>query len=251
MRVAVVGGTGLVGRRVLDAVASSGHEPVAVSRSTGVDVLTGDGLDGALARADAVVDVLNFAAQDRDEAETFFGASTANLLAAEARAGVRHHVLLSIVNVDRHEGNAHYAGKRRQEHLVREGSTPWTILRAAQFFEFADMVVSWTRDGDRAVVSPILVQPLAAGDCGAVLAELATSEPQHRTVDLVGPEPQDLIDMARRVVTARGKSMHLTPSWDDGPFGVECAGNAMLADPGARVAPTTFDDWLADIRPAS
>ena len=141
MRIAVIGGTGLVGRHTVDALARAGHEPVAVARSQGVDLSTGEGLDEALAGANAAIDVTNAHAGDAEEARSVFGAMTERLLAAEARAGVAHHVLLSILGVDRVEGNAHYAGKRRQEELVEAGPVPSTILRATQFHEFAEMVV--------------------------------------------------------------------------------------------------------------
>jgi uncharacterized protein YbjT (DUF2867 family) len=249
VRVAVAGGTGLVGGHVVSALERTGHEAVILSRRHGIDLASGDGLDDGLAGAAAVVDVLNSPTATDADAESFFGTTTANLLAAEARAGVGHHVLLSIVNVDRMAGNAHYAGKRRQEALVRDGSIPWTIVRAAQFFEFAEMAAAWTRDGDTSIVSPILVRPLAAADAGDVLAEVAVGEPAGQ-FDLVGPEPHDLVDLTCRVLDARGVRLHLVPSWDEGPFGLECAGNAMLPDDGARIAPTRADDWLRSVAPA-
>ncbi|MGH3089387.1 MAG: SDR family oxidoreductase [Rubrobacteraceae bacterium] len=245
MRVAVVGGTGLVGRYTVESLERTGHEAVVVARSRGVDVATGAGLDGALAGVEAVIDVTNKTATDPDVAREFFGATTGQLLAAERRAGVGHHVVLSIVGVDLVEGNAHYAGKRRQEELVEAGSIPFTILRATQFHEFAEMVVGWTREGDVATVPPLLAQPLAASDVGRVLAEIATGPPQGRAPDLAGPETQDLVDMARRALAARGESVRLAPSWREGPFGVEMAGEVLLPGPDARIAPTTFDAWLA------
>ena len=243
-RVAVVGGTGLVGRHVVHALRRLGHEAVVVARSAGVDVVTGAGLVGSLAGADSVVDVLNAPATDADEARAWFGAATERLLEAEQEAGVGHHVLLSILGLDRVEGNAHYAGKRRQEELVLAGPVPATVLRAAQFHEFAGMVVDGTRRADVATVPPLLVQPVAASDVGRVLAELATGEPRRGTIDLAGPEPQDLVDMARRTLAARGETLRLVPSWR-GPFGVEMAGEALLPGPDARLATTTFDEWLA------
>jgi uncharacterized protein YbjT (DUF2867 family) len=245
LRVAVIGGTGLVGRRTVDALRELGHDPVAVSRSGGVDVVSGAGLDAALAGVDAVVDTTNTAAADAAAARDFFAATTANLLAAERRAGVGHHVVLSILGLDRLEGNAHYAGKRRQEEVALAGDAPVTVMRAAQFHEFAGQVVDWTRQGDAATVPPALVQPVAASDVGRALAEVAIRPPQGRAPDLAGPEPQDLFDMARRTLAARGQALRLIPSWRDGPFGVEYAGEIMLPGPGARIAPTTFDAWLA------
>jgi uncharacterized protein YbjT (DUF2867 family) len=245
MRIAVIGGTGLVGVHTVTALRRAGHDAVVVARSRGVDAATGEGLDDALAGVEAVIDVTNMQAADAEETRNAFAAVTGNVLAAEERAGVGHHVLLSIAGLDRIEGNAHYAGKRVQEELVAAGAVPATILRATQFHEFAEMVVSWTRDGDTATVPPLLVQPVAAADVGDVLAEIAAGPPQGRARDLAGPEPQDLVDMARRTLAARGESIRLIPSWRDGPYGVEAAGEVLLPGPEARLAPTTFDAWLS------
>jgi uncharacterized protein YbjT (DUF2867 family) len=246
MRIAVVGGTGLVGRHAVETAGRRGHEVVVVARSHGVDLVEGKGLDGALESADAVVDVTNFQAEGVAAAEQLFGAATRNLLAAEERARVRHHVLLSIVGVDRIEGNAHYAGKRLQERLVAAGRVPYTILRATQFNEFAAMVVGWTRQGDVATVPPLLVQPVAAKDVAEALIELAAGPAQGRRIDLAGPEPQDLVDMARRTLMVIGESVRLVPSWRSGVLGAEAAGEALLPGPDTRIAPTTFDAWLRE-----
>src|SRR5580704_2058714 len=147
-RIGVAGGTGLVGRHVMEALRRAGHEAVALTRASGVDLVAGDGLADALRGVRAVIDVTNTPATDADETRAFFGTATRNLLAAEEQAGVGHHVALSIVGVDRVQGNAHYAGKRLQEELVKDGPVPATIVRATQFHEFAAMVVSWTRRGD-------------------------------------------------------------------------------------------------------
>lgn len=244
MNVAVVGGTGLVGRHAVRALRRSGHEAVVVARSTGVDVVTGAGLRNALTGADSVVDVLNSPAVDVDEARAFFGAATEQLLSTEQRVGVGHHVLLSILGLDKIDGSAHHAGKRLQEELVLGGPVPATVLRAAQFHEFAGMVVDWARRGDVAMVPPLLVQPVAASDVGEALAQLATGEPRNGTIDLAGPEPQDFVDMARRTLAARGEEIRLVPTWR-GLFGVEMAGEVLLPGPDAQLATTTFDDWLA------
>jgi uncharacterized protein YbjT (DUF2867 family) len=243
-RIAVAGGTGLVGRKTVTALERAGHEVVVLARSRGVDLTTGEGLDAALAGVRVVVDVTNAPDSDATATLAFFETEAQQLRAAEARAGVEHHVLLSILGVDRVEGNAHYAGKRRQEELVEAGDTPSTILRAAQFFEFAEMVVSWTRQGDTARIAPLLLQPVAALDVAETLSEIALAAPQGRAPDLAGPEPQDLVDMTRRVLAARGETLELIPSWQAGPFGVEMAGEVLLPGPGARFGPTTFDAWL-------
>ena len=238
MRVAVIGGTGLCGGHVVDALGRIGHDAVVVARSRGVDVATGEGLDDALAGAEAVIDVTNAPAPEE------LGAMTGRLLGAEERAGVAHHVLLSIVGIDRVEGNPHYAGKRRQEELVRTGPLPWTILRATQFHEFATQIVDWTLSDGTATVPPLLLQPVAAADVGDVLAEVATGAPRG-TLELAGPETQDLVDMARRAADAAGRPVRLVPSWRGGVFGPEMAGEVLLPGPDARLAPTTFQTWLA------
>jgi uncharacterized protein YbjT (DUF2867 family) len=244
MRVAVAGATGNIGTHTVAALERDGHEAVPISRSLGVDLLTGEGLDEALAGVDAVVDATNAPVADASATVEYFGTTTRNLLAAEQRAGVRHHVLLSIVGIQSIEGNAHYAGKREQERLVAEGPVPWTIVPATQFHDFAAMVASWTEQDGVAPIAPLLVQPIAPADVGDILAEVATGEPQGRYADVAGPETQDLVDMARRTHQVQGRKVKLVPTWS-GLFGLTMAGNALLPGDGARIAPTTFDDWLA------
>jgi uncharacterized protein YbjT (DUF2867 family) len=244
VRIAIAGATGNIGSLTVSAVESGGHDVVRISRSLGVDLLTGDGLDDALDGVEAVVDATNAPATDAEQVVEYFGTTTRNLLAAEERAGVRHHVLLSIVGIHRIDGVAHYAGKREQERLVAEGPVPWTIVPATQFHDFAAMVAGWSEQGGVATIAPLLVQPIAPADIAAVLAEIAVGEPQGRYVDVAGPETQDLVDMARRTHDVRGHKVKLVPTWS-GIFGTSMAGNVLLAGEGARIAPTTFDEWLA------
>lgn len=244
MRIAVAGATGNIGALTVTALRKAGHDVVRISRSLGVDLVTGDGLDAALNGVDAVVDATNATAADPAETVAFFGAATRNLLAAEERAGVGHHVLLSIAGVDRVEGNAHYAGKREQERLVTAGPVPWSIVPATQFHDFAAMLAGWTERDGVATIPPLLVQPVAPGDVADVLAEVAAGTPQGRCPDLAGPEPQDLVDMARRTHQARGRTVKLVPTWA-GPLGTDMAGDVLLPGEGARIAPTTFEEWLA------
>lgn len=249
MRVAVVGGTGLVGQQTVQALRRSGHDPVVISRSTGADVTTGAGLAEAFAGVEAVVDTTNTPATDVEAARGFFGTATRQLLAAEQAAGVRHHVVLSIVGIDRVEGNPHYAGKREQERVALAGEVPVSIVRATQFFEFPAMMVGWSRQGDEAVVPPLLMQPVAVSDVAHVLAEVATGEPRGM-IEVAGPEPQDLVDMARRTFAARGEELRLVPSWG-GPLGTAMAGEVLLPGPGARIGTSRFEDWLAGTGGAS
>ena len=244
MRIAVAGATGNIGARVVASLQGAGHEVVAISRSNGVDLSSGDGIDAALAGVQAVVDAISAPPTDRDTTVDYLGTATRNLLAAEERAGVGHHVLLSIVGIHDIEGNAHYAGKREQESLVETGAVPWTIVPATQFHDFAEMVVSWTEQDGRAQIAPLLVQPIDPDDVAAVLAEVAVGDPQNRYVDVAGPEPQDLVDMARRTLAVRGREVTLVPTWSS-IFGVTMAGNALLPGKNARIASTTFDQWLS------
>lgn len=246
MKVAVAGATGNIGARTVLRLEELGHTVLAMSRARGVDLSTGQGVDEALAGVEVVIDVTNVLATGVDEAIDAFGRITGTLLAAEERAGVRHHVLLSIAGLHRVEGNAHYAGKRHQERLVEEGPVPWTIVPATQFHDFAAMVASWTEQDGVASVPPLLIQPVAPDDIAAVLVEVATGKPQGRHAEVAGPEPQDLVDMARRTNAALGRSVDLVPTWST-MFGLEMAGNVLLPQQNARIAPTTFDTWLAGI----
>lgn len=248
MRIAVAGATGNIGARVVAALWGAGHEVVAISRSNGVDLSTGQGLDAALAGVQAVVDAISAPPTDRDTTVDYLGTATRNLLAAEGRAGVAHHVLLSIVGIHDIDGNPHYAGKREQERLVEAGPVPWTVVPATQFHDFAEMVVGWTEqdgpDGATAPIAPLLVQPIDPDDIADVLAEVVVGDPQGRHADVAGPQTQDLVDMARRTLAVRGREVTLVPTWSS-IFGVEMAGNALLPGDGARIAPTTFEQWLS------
>jgi uncharacterized protein YbjT (DUF2867 family) len=247
MRIAVAGATGNIGSLTVAALEGAGHDVVRISRSLGVDLVTGDGLDEALTGVEAVVDVTNGPVTDRAATVEYFATATANVLAAEQRAGVRHHVLLSIVGIDRVEGNAHYAGKREQERVVAAGPVPWTIVPATQFHDFAAMVASWTAQDGVATIAPLLVQPIAPSVVADVLAEVVTGSPRGRYVDVAGPDPQDLVDMARRTNDALGRALKLVPTWS-GLFDETMAGSVLLPGDGARIAPTSFDDWLATQR---
>jgi uncharacterized protein YbjT (DUF2867 family) len=244
MRIAVAGATGRIGRLTIASLELAGHQTVPVSRRAGVDAYTGSGLDAALDGVDAVVDSTNTSSSDQAEIVDFFGTITRNLLAAEERAGVRHHVLLSIVGLEHDQAAPHYAGKREQERLVTEGPVPWSIVRATQFHDFAAMVAGWTERDGVATIAPLLVQPIALPDVAAVLAEIAVAPPLRAKLDIAGPETQDLVDMARRTLAVRGQDITLVPTWR-GVFGLDMAGEVLLPGEGARLAPTTFADWLA------
>lgn len=242
-RIAVAGATGHIGTLVSFILERRGVDVVPISRSHGVDLTTGVGLAKVLAGVDAVVDVMNSSAGDVATAVNHLGTATRHLIAAERASGVRHHVLLSIVGIHRVQGNAHYAGKREQEALVEVGSVPWTIVPATQFHDFGAMVASWAERDGIAPIAPLLVQPIAPLDIAEVLAELVLGAPQGRYLDVAGPRTEDLVDMARRTLAARRRDVRLVPTWT-GLFGIEMAGEVLLPGPRARIASTTFDEWL-------
>ncbi len=249
MRVAVVGASGRIGSLTVDALRRDGHDTVPISRTHGVDVVTGGGLDAALAGVAAVVDATSTNVTDEAEAVGFFTTATANLLAAGQRAGVGHHVLLSVAGLRAIAGNAHMAGKRAQEAAVEAGPVPYTVVPATHFHDFAAMVTGWVERDGTAQLPPLLIQPIAPADVADVLARVATGAPRGRHRDVAGPEPQDLIDMARRTLAAQGRSIRLVPTWHGGVFDESAAGDVLLPAADAEIAPTTFDAWLATLRP--
>jgi uncharacterized protein YbjT (DUF2867 family) len=250
LRIAVVGATGAIGARTIAALEAGGHDTVGIARSLGIDVLDGAGLAAALEGVDAVVDVTSTAAVDPTEAIEFFGSITTNLLAAERNADVRHHVALSIVGVDRVEGNAHYVGKRHQEALVAAREVPWTIQRATQFFDFPAMVADWTTSDGTATLPPLLLQPVSPDDVAARLATLAAQVAIGMAADFAGPDTHDFVDMARRTLQVRGDDRAIRASWRGGPFGVELAGEVLLPGNDAVIGPRSFDEWLDAGAPA-
>jgi uncharacterized protein YbjT (DUF2867 family) len=242
MRVAVAGGTGVAGRRTVEALSRAGHDPVVVTRSAGVDLTTGMGLDAALDGVEAVVDASNVVTLDRRRSSHFFSTVTRRLLEAGKRASVRHHVVLSIVGIDRVDFG-YYEGKRRQEQLVRDGEVPFTILRATQFHEFADQLLERSR-GPVALLPRMRVQPVAAADVGNRLAELAVGEPLGDAPELAGPEVHAVVEMARQVASRRGRPRRVLGVPVPGGAGRAMASGALLPQGEATLAATTFDAWL-------
>ena len=252
MRIAVAGGTGLVGRYVVEELTAAGHEPVVLARSRGVDLVSGSGLDSVMAGVDAVVDVSNLQATGAKKSIAFFERVSQNLLAAGARVGVRHHVVLSIVGLER-VGFGYYQGKLRQEEVVAQGGTtggatggavPWSVLRATQFHEFPLQVLDRV-PGPVAVVPRMRTQPVAAREVAQHLVELVLGPPQGMAPELAGPRVEELVDMARRLVRARGQRQLLLPVRMPGATGRAMAeGGNLPTGPGAR-GTQTFDEWLA------
>jgi uncharacterized protein YbjT (DUF2867 family) len=244
MRVAVAGGTGVVGKYVVEALGAKGHEPVALARGTGVDLVTGAGLDAALDGVDAVIDVANISTMRAAASVAWFDAATTHLLSAAARASVGHVVALSIVGVHRVD-LGYYQGKRRQEALLLApgAAVPTTVLRATQFHEFAGQLLSRAR-GPIAVVPKMRSQPVAAREVGTALVDLAIGPALGLAPELAGPRPETIAAMARRQLRAIGSRRPVLPVPIPGGAGRQAAGGGLLpTEPGPRGA-QTFEQWL-------
>src|SRR5467141_1072364 len=197
MKIIVIGGTGLIGTKVVKNLRDKGHEVVAASPSLGVNTVTGEGLAQALAGAQVVVDVANAPSWEDKAVLEFFETSGRNLLAAEAAAGVGHHVALSVVGTDRLLASGYFRAKMAQENLIKSSPVPYTIVRATQFFEFVRGIAQSATDGQTVRLSPALVQPIVSDDVAAALADIAVEEPVNGTVELAGPEPIRLDALVR------------------------------------------------------
>ncbi|WP_329284990.1 SDR family oxidoreductase [Streptomyces sp. NBC_00691] len=242
MKITVIGGTGLIGSQAVTLLRKGGHDVVAASLSSGVDLLTGAGLDEALAGAHAVVNVSNSPTFD-DASLDFFRTTVGNLLAAGGRAGVRHQVALSIVGVDQVPDLDYYRAKVLQEDLLRDGPTPYSIVRATQFFEFMDAVMSWTATDGEVRLPATPLRPIASADVAAALADVAVGEPLDGTLDVAGPEVLALDEIGRITLAARGDGRPVVVDDRAGMFAA-VRGDVLTPGPGARLAPTRYRDWL-------
>jgi uncharacterized protein YbjT (DUF2867 family) len=244
MRIVVIGGTGLIGSKLVDKLRDQGEDPLPASPDTGVNTLTGEGLAEALEGARVVVDVANAPAWDDAAVLEFFQTSARNLLAAEEAAAVGHHVVLSIVGTDRLPESGYFRAKVAQEEAVKAATVPYTILRATQFFEFIGRIADSGTDGNTVRLSPALIQPEAAADVAAALADVAVSAPVNGTVELAGPEAFRLDELARRFLGARNDPREVTADVHARYFGAELDDDSLTPGDDARIAPTRFEDWL-------
>ena len=245
MKIIVIGGTGLIGSKLVERLREDGHETLAASPDTAVNTLTGDGLAEALEAAQVVVDVANAPVSEDAAVLDFFQTSSRNILAAEAAAGVKHHVTLSVVGADRLPDSGYFRAKLAQEEIAKTGSVPHTILRATQFFEFIGRIADSSIDGDTVHLAPVFVQPEAADDVAAALAEVAVSAPVNGVVELAGPEQFRLDELAQRVLRANNDSRPVTANVHARYFGAELDDHSLTPGSDARIAPTRFEDWLS------
>jgi uncharacterized protein YbjT (DUF2867 family) len=244
MKIVVIGGTGLIGSKLVEKLRLAGHEPLPASPDTGVNTITGEGLAEALEGAQVAVDVSNAPMSDDAEVMDFFRTSSQNLLAAEAAAGVKHHVVLSVVGADRLPESGYLRAKVAQEEAVKAGTTPYTIVRASQFFEFIGRLAD-SSTGDAVHLAPVFVQPESADDVAATLADVAVGEPENGIVELAGPEQFRLDELARRVLRANKDERLVEADVRARYFGAELDEHSLTPESNARIAPTRFEDWLS------
>ena len=244
MKIVVIGGSGLIGSKLVNLLGKRGHEVVAASPNTGVNTLTGQGLPEALTGAQIVVDVANSPSLDGKEAMEFFLTSGRNLLAAEAAAGVSHHVALSVVGTQRIADSGYLRAKAAQENLIKASPIPYSIVQSTQFFEFIERIAKGAFDGDVYRLSPALVQPIASDDVVAALADVTLGAPLNATVEVAGPEAIPLDELAREVLSAREDPRPIVADAHARYFGAELNDQSLIPGPNARLSANRFGDWL-------
>jgi uncharacterized protein YbjT (DUF2867 family) len=251
MKIVVIGGSGLIGSKVVNILRQGGHEVMAASPSTGVNTLTGEGLAKALAGAQVVVDVANSPSFEDKPSLEFFETSGRNLLAAEKAAGVKHHVALSVVGTDRltESGpgslSGYFRAKMAQENLIKASGIPFTIVHATQFFEFTKGIAQSGIDGSTIRLSSVLMQPMAADDVAAAVADIAVGQPANGMIEVAGPDQIRQDELVRQYLTATGDPRKVIT--DDKPryFGIEVNDQSLIPGANPRLGPTHFKDWLS------
>ncbi|CCH17137.1 SDR family oxidoreductase [Micromonospora lupini] len=245
MKIVVVGGSGLIGSKVVHNLGEQGHEAVAASPKTGVNTLTGDGVAEVLDGADVVVDVSNSPSFEDAAVREFFETSTRTLLAAAATAGVGHHVVLSIVGSDRLPDSGYMRAKVAQEKLVAASGLPYSVVHATQFFEFVQGIVDAATDGDTVRLAPVFIQPMAADDVATEVTAVAVGAPVNGVVEIAGPEQFRLDELGRSVLAARDDSRAVVTDPDARYFGATLGVRSLVPADGARIAATRLDEWRA------
>jgi uncharacterized protein YbjT (DUF2867 family) len=250
MKIVVIGGTGLIGSKLVALLRQRGQEVLAASPDSGVNTLTGEGLAPALAGAQVVVDLANSPSFEDTAVMRFFETSSRNLLAAEAAAGVKHHVALSIVGADRLPDSGYLRAKMAQEGLIKAAGVPYTILRSTQFFEFMGRVADSFSDGKALRVPPALVQPIFSDDVVAALADVVLGAPANGTLEVAGPDKIRFDELIRRVLANSHDARNVTTDAHARYFGTELDDQSLVpAGTAARIGPTRFESWLTRSTP--
>jgi len=248
MKIVVIGGTGLIGSKLVAKLRAAGHEVIAASPNTGVNVITGEGLAEALQGANVVVDVANAPSWSDEEVMNFFTTSARNVLAAEAAAGVGHHVALSVVGTEKLQDSGYFRAKLAQEEAIKAATVPWTILRATQFFEFIGAIADTSTKDGTVVLPPVLFQPQAAEDVAAALADIAVAAPANATEELAGPERFRMDELVQRYLSATGDSRRVVADADASYSGVVLKDEGTLVPSGDsyRKGAVRFADWVSN-----
>jgi uncharacterized protein YbjT (DUF2867 family) len=245
MKIVVIGGTGLIGSKVVTKLGERGYEVVAASPNSGVNTLTGEGLAEVLEGASVVIDVSNSPSWEDAAVMKFFDTSTRNLLAYEAAEGVEHHVALSVVGTERLLESGYFRAKIAQENLIEGSSIPYSIVRATQFFEFVKGIADFSTHGDKVLLPPTLIQPMAADDVASAVGRVATGTPVNGVVEIGGPEQFRLDELVRRGLAARKDPREVVADPHARYYGVELSERTLLPGDGARLGETRFEDWLS------
>ena len=245
MKIVVIGGTGLIGTKLVSKLRERGHEALAASPSSGVNTITGEGLAEALAGAQVVVDVSNSPSWEDKAVLEFFETSSRNLLAAEAGAGVGHHVALSVVGTERLLQGGFFRAKMAQEELIQASNIPYTIVRSTQFFEFVNGIAQSATDGQMVRLSAALIQPIVSDDVAAALAEVTLGAPVNGTIEIAGPERLGLDELVRRFLRAKQDARQVVTDVHARYFGIDLNDQSLTPGDNPRIGPTRFDDWLS------
>jgi uncharacterized protein YbjT (DUF2867 family) len=244
MKIVVIGGSGLIGSKLVAKLGDHGHEAVAASPASGVNTLTGEGLAAAVDGAAVVVDVSNAPSFEDAAVLEFFETSTSNLLAAEAAAGVGHHVALSVVGTGRLAGSGYFRAKIAQEKLIESGPIPYSIVHATQFFEFVARIADDATDGTTVRLAPVLIQPMAADDVAGAVGRVTVGPPVNGMVEVAGPQQFRLDELVRRALSARDDAREVVADPHARYFGTELQERTLLPAADAEVAQTSYDEWL-------
>jgi len=245
MKIVVIGGSGLIGSKLVKNLRQLDHDVVAASPSSGVNTITGVGLAAGLTGAQVVVDVTNAPSWEDKAVLEFFETSTRNLLAAGAAAGVGHHVALSVVGTERLLQSGYFRAKMAQENLIKASKVPYTIVRATQFFEFVNGIAQSATDGQTVRLPPALMQPIVSDDVAAALVDVTVGVPVNGTVELAGPEPIRLDELVRRFLSAKQDARQVVADVHARYFGIELNDQSLTPGDNPRIGPTHFADWLS------
>ena len=249
MKIVVIGGTGLIGSKVVEKLKAKGHESIAAAPNTGVDTITGKGLAEALTGANVVVDVSNSPSFEGKAAMDFFQTAGRNLTAAERNAGVQHHVALSVVGTDRLQDSGYFRAKLAQETEIAASHIPYTLVHATQFFEFLRAIAQISTDGNTVQLPPVLFQPMAAEDVANAIVEAAFAKPVNGMIEIAGPETFTLDEAVRKVLTNDRDPREVLTDPSAPYYGVAVSRNTLVPEPGARLGSTRLDWWLTHVPP--